>query len=252
MMSDYTPHQMVCPSCSGPSSTGSNCASCLAIPEPFIDTNSRIKDILTDAYPVYDIDNPPPDLDDNWSEDVERVCPCCSGPSSTGGSCASCLANMEDERRADDDLTLYESEFGDPPWGEDRFDDLVTLGEGGEPLQGLNERFRPDKEPRRAEPTDLQDHHIYPKEFRDEFREVGIRIDRDTATIYRFQHEIVHSEGWNEEWRMFWDMAKVSGVDPSRGDVVDYGKFLMKKYGFPKAILHEYQDKSGDLGPYLM
>jgi hypothetical protein len=252
MMSDYTPHQMVCPSCSGPSSTGSNCASCLAIPEPVIDTNSWIKDILTDAYPVYDIDNPPPDLDDDLSMEVERVCPCCSGPSPTGGYCASCLATMDDERRADDDLALDASAFGDPIWGEDRFDDVIMLGEDGTPLEGLNERFKPDKERRQPEETDLEDHHIYPGEFRDKFREVGVRINDDTATIYRFQHEIVHSEGWNDEWRMFWEMAEVSGVDPIRDDVVDYGRFLMEKYGFPEAVLHEYKDKSGDLGPYLM
>jgi hypothetical protein len=246
MMNDYTPPQLVCPSCSGPSSTGSNCASCLAIPEPVIDTNTWIRDILAEDYPIYDIDNPPPEFVDDWSpDDNERVCPNCSGLSPTGGYCPSCLVTMVNEGA---DSPSEAVEFADSAQ-DDLFSDVITLGDVGEPLEGFYEKLK-----RESPDNELDDHHIYPEQFRERFehKDVGIEIDDETATMYRFQHQILHTEGWNADWAMFWDSADLGGIQPTREDVVDYAKFLMEKYGFPEAALHPKADQRGDLGPYLL
>jgi hypothetical protein len=101
------------------------------------------------------------------------------------------------------------------------------------------------------DPVYLHDHHIFPRQFIDEFIKSGIDIDKFTATMHEFQHQILHSEGWNSEWNMFFEMYREADVVPGVDDVMGYGVFLMEKYGFSDAALHTYRDKSGDLGPYV-
>lgn len=109
-MNDYQPHEMYCPNCSAPSPAGGLCASCLAIPEPAIDANTWIREILAEDPSMYHPDNVPPDTYDSWSvPENEPVCPNCSGPSPTGGYCASCLAILLDEAREEHPSTAAAS-----------------------------------------------------------------------------------------------------------------------------------------------
>jgi hypothetical protein len=167
----------------------------------------------------------------------EQYCPNCSGPSPTGGNCLSCRAMLTAAERGDNSSRLQE----------DSFTAIGGDGNGGNGAIGGDENTS-------AGPGELVDHHIYPKEFKDLFEkpDVDIDIDKNTVTMYAFQHWAVHSDGWNAEWNMYFEMYEAAGIDPTRKEVVAYGKFLMKKFGFADAPSHDYKDKGGDLGSHIM
>jgi hypothetical protein len=155
-------------------------------------------------------------IDQSYSgryRDDEKVCPLCLGPSPTGGPCNSCLAN--------------ETSVGDAS-------------------------SQPDSH--RPVDTRLEDHHIFPRQFGERFKDVSADFDihERTVTIYAFEHHFLHDDGFNPDWNMLFEMADVSGVKPTLQDLMDFGAYLVEKYGFSEVPQHRYKDRSGDLGPYLL
>ena len=182
-----------------------------------------------------------------------KYCPNCSGVSPGGGNCPSCLAAVTAaERGADimswlttDTFTAFgaddvapDEKYPTESWSTDDGDGCDVDGHDGQ-----GEEDPPYRNP--------PDHHIYPREFADEFKEAGIDIDEHTVTLYEFQHHIVHSEGWNPDWDMFFELARVTGMQPTREDVIAYGEYLIEKYDLTEAVIHPFHDHGGDLGPHL-
>ena len=100
--------------------------------------------------------------------------------------------------------------------------------------------------------TNPPDHHIYPQQFRQEFERAGLDdIDNYTVTLYQFQHDVIHAEGWNRDWNAFFEEARHAGVQPNVQDVHDWADHLRDKYGLQDAVIHPYRDQSGDLGPHM-
>lgn len=98
----------------------------------------------------------------------------------------------------------------------------------------------------------LHRHHIFPVAFKDKFEAQGVYIDQFVVTMYQFQHSLLHTTGWNSDWNMFFEMYREAGVEPGVDDIMDYGEYLMDKYGFPDAVVHPYWDKCDEnLGPYI-
>ncbi|WP_410791198.1 hypothetical protein [Kribbella sp. C-35] len=165
----------------------------------------------------------------------ERVCPSCSGPSPAGGNCPGCVAALTAAERTATNFWLQDSftSVDDKPeaTNDDEVADEITADYQAPP-----------------------DHHIFPQQFRDRFEAEGLEIDIDlyTTTMYEFQHQILHTEGWNAEWKLFFDMFDEAEVDPDFDDVVGYATFLMDKYGFGDAVLHPYRDQEGHLGPHIL
>ena len=201
------------------------------------------------------------------------ICPTCGGPSISPGPCPVCMATPDDpaldanawiaEALSDVHQASSGREAGDALTAElyaDAAEPLCPSCSGPSPTGGPcaacdagheSDVYDDAEVDEVAEARRPPDHHIYPEQFRAEFEDADVDIDAFTATLYEFQHHLVHSEGWNADWAMFFESADLAGVPPNRADVEDFGRFLMDKYGFPEAPLHAYGDQSGDLGPYI-
>ena len=79
-----------------------------------------------------------------------------------------------------------------------------------------------------------------------------IDIDQHTVTMHQFQHQVVHSGGWNPDWQMFFHTADISGVDPTVQDIWDYAHYLMEKNGFSDSPTHHWGDRPGNLGDHML
>jgi hypothetical protein len=212
-MNDYQPHETYCPSCSAPSPAGGLCACCLAGPEPTIDVNTWIAEILTEDLLVQHVDNSQADSDNTWTTPTdERVCPGCSGLSPAGGYCASCIVTLAAGSEG-------VSPFGDPPdWDPTHYD--------------------------------LDDHHIFPqaKEFSACFDAAGIDIDAWTMTLPEEFHRRGIHPVWNQEWRVFfesseWEAAKATGSgEEMRNRIEEQAAQMMEDYGIKEQWMHYYRD----------
>jgi Predicted lipoprotein of unknown function (DUF2380) len=187
----------------------------------------------------------------------EKYCPNCSGVSPTGGNCSSCMAIMAAAERGG--LEAYREQTC-PRCGTTSPGGLVcsscltlTTPADEELLAYLADDNNAGDVGSSGENKGLRvppDHHIFPQQFRDRFKDLGVEIDLYTVTMYEFQHAVLHSEGWNSDWNMFFEMYKEGRIKPSIDDVMDFGEFMMEKYGFSDAVVHPFKDDGGGLGPY--
>ena len=170
----------------------------------------------------------------------EKYCPNCSSPSPAGAYCNSCRVMMIEVERGDTTSWLLEDSFvsrDDDNFGADFSDDGDVAGD------------KPDKPDKPEMPPD---HHIYPRQFIDEFEKIDdFNIHDYTVTLHQFQHVITHSEGWNDDWEMFFEKFRKEGVEPDLVDVMSYGAHMIEMYGLGEAVIHPDQDKSGELGPHI-
>jgi hypothetical protein len=229
-------HEQYCPNCSGVSQTGGYCAACLAVLTA-AERGDNSSWLQEDSFTAFGGDGDEAfggDGDEAFGGDGggvddrhEQYCPNCSGVSQTGGYCAACLAVLTAAERGDNSSWLQEDSF------------TAFGGDGGDG---------------NAFAANLVDHHIFPREFKDLFKkpDVDIDIHEHTVTMHAFQHWAVHSDGWNADWNMFFEMYREAGIDPRREEVMAYGEFLMDKFGFADAPLHDYNDKGGDLGSHII
>lgn len=77
-------------------------------------------------------------------------------------------------------------------------------------------------------------------------------IDERTVTLYDCQHDVIHIEGWNSDWNMFFEMARESGIQPTREDIVEFGDYMVEKYELQDAEAHYYQNPTVDSYDHLM
>jgi hypothetical protein len=216
-----TRHERYCPSCSGMSPFGGLCSTCLA--------NQSGGDSAS------------------WVVAAERYCPSCSGLSPFGGLCPTCLAVLAADAECFP-IDSY-SPYADDAETGNLGDYAGSTNSDAYAEQAADADSSPLKEDRGHGTP--HDHHIFPRAFIEEFQKAGIDIDMYTATLYRFQHQIIHSEGWNDDWGMFFEMFEQAEVDPDVDDVMDFGVYMIEKYGLDMAIPHPYEDQSGELGDHL-
>lgn len=170
----------------------------------------------------------------------ERFCSNCSSPTPSGGLCASCIVTLSDAGATRDVSYLPDVEIFSP--GSIDYQDIEASGS-----------FSTDEDIESEDHwANLEDHHIFPRKFEDEFKEAGVDIDMYTLTLYEFQHKVLHSDGWNADWNMFFEMYSEGGVDPNVDDVMDFGVYMIEKYGLETAIPHPYKDRTGELGSHLL
>jgi Predicted lipoprotein of unknown function (DUF2380) len=78
-------------------------------------------------------------------------------------------------------------------------------------------------------------HHLLPQQFGAEFERIGFNIEEYKLILRAQEHRDLHRDGWNELWRVFFDIAKESSTAPTRENVLDYLKFMIEhfdlKYG---------------------
>ena len=245
-------HEKYCPNCSGPTPSGGLCPSCqVTLAEGPRDSGGRVNE----STPFTDYNN----FLDNWNSffdgddkgymdadsssldastlNAERVCPNCCGPSPTGGYCPSCLVVLAADDRGSP---------GEPAGSLAGIDDSP----GGLPTTEHSDLADPSSGDQKVSMP--PDHHIYPRQFRDEFEAAKVDIDQYVVTLHQFQHDIIHSEGWNADWGMFFESAKLGGEDPTFEDVLDFGRYMIEKYELGEAIVHAYKDQSGELGPHML
>jgi len=170
-----------------------------------------------------------------------QYCPNCSCESPGGGYCSSCRVMMIEAERGDTTSWLLEDSLvtlDDDNYG----DDFSSDGDDDDDAAG----DKPEEYPMPP------DHHIYPKRFIDEFEKIeGFNIHDYTVTLHQFQHSIIHSEGWNDDWKMFFEKFREEGVEPDVVDVMSYGAHMIEMYGLGEAVIHPYRDQSGELGRHI-
>ena len=187
------------------------------------------------------------------------ICPTCGGPSTSPGPCPVCMSVPDDPyldlnawiAEALSDARQEHLEGAAPEGAGHDYADLVCPSCSGPSPTGGPCPACEAMESADVDTSMLHDHHIYPQEFRERFDEAGVDVDLFTVTLYDFQHRLLHCEGWNADWDMFFESADLGGMPPNRADVEDFGRFLMEKYGFAEAEAHPYRDRSGELGPYV-
>jgi hypothetical protein len=90
----------------------------------------------------------------------------------------------------------------------------------------------------------LQDHHIFPRQFDDYFKQRGIDIDDYTVTLGQTQHlQGVHGKGygdlpgaWNSQWRDFIE----KNPNASLGEVYQQAGKMMDRYGLSYLPIHRH------------
>jgi Predicted lipoprotein of unknown function (DUF2380) len=90
----------------------------------------------------------------------------------------------------------------------------------------------------------LQDHHIFPRQFEDYFDARGINIDDYTVTLGQTQHlQGVHGSGlgtmpggWNSQWRNF----IANNPNASASEVYQQAGKMMDQYGLSGLPIHPY------------
>jgi Predicted lipoprotein of unknown function (DUF2380) len=170
----------------------------------------------------------------------ERFCPNCSAPSPSGNLCQSCMVMLADtgQTREKPHISFEEllaSGFIDTHHQTDPSDSNSS----DESIEG-EDRW-----------VTLEDHHILPVQFKDKFQAAGLDIDMYMLMVYQFQHKILHSDGWNDDWKMFFDVFDEAKVKPTVDDVMDYAVYMIEKYGLEDAIPHRRKDASDEYGAHL-
>jgi hypothetical protein len=170
---------------------------------------------------------------DSRSASSHGFCPSC-GTSSPGGlTCATCLPAGDDSWK---DVPGAGSAATDPLEATDTTTDpAVYLEQTYEPLEASDPRYP-------------QDHHIFPRQFEEEFGAAGIRIDEFTVTIMQAEHlRKVHPQ-WNEAWREFWSWFPAGHPQPTREDIEEKAAELMEAFNLLDLYIHEHGDGSGATG----
>jgi hypothetical protein len=95
-----------------------------------------------------------------------------------------------------------------------------------------------------------EDHHLLPGQFRDKFKDTGVDFNMYAVSMSDKFHDVTHSDGWNANWNMFFEMYEQGNISPTVDDIMDFAEFMMEKFGFSDAEVHPYRDDGGYLGPY--
>jgi hypothetical protein len=88
------------------------------------------------------------------------------------------------------------------------------------------------------DPIYPENHHLIPLQYEDRLPP-GMNIDDYTVTLFSFQHDALHSDGWNCDWGDF--LAAYSPNNPAPQDeVLTHMYELMNQYGIGDATVHNY------------
>jgi len=90
----------------------------------------------------------------------------------------------------------------------------------------------------------LHDHHIFPQQFRQYFKQRGIDIDQYTVTMDAPTHlEGVHGagiDGMPGQWNKAWTDFIARNPNATRQQIFDFAGELMKRYGISSSEIHPY------------
>jgi hypothetical protein len=90
----------------------------------------------------------------------------------------------------------------------------------------------------------LHDHHIFPQQFRQYFKQRGIDIDQFTVTMDAPTHlEGVHGagiDGMPGQWNRAWADFIARNPNATRQQIFDFAGELMKRYGISTSEIHPY------------
>jgi RHS repeat-associated protein len=87
------------------------------------------------------------------------------------------------------------------------------------------------------DPKGYQAHHIFPQQFRSKFEGVfeaeGLSIDDPRLMVWwENKSHLSNAKQYNAAWDQFWTYHEGINIKPTVDQVLDYGKDLMKDYGF--------------------
>ena len=83
--------------------------------------------------------------------------------------------------------------------------------------------------------NEFENHHIFPQQFRADFKRAGINIDQFLVKLGKDVHTGVHQGGWNADWQAF---LGDGGSAPSASEMFDFALEMMQKYGCDASALY--------------
>lgn len=106
----------------------------------------------------------------------------------------------------------------------------LTGGENGPSYSTLNRNnFRDNLSKLTGEnPADAQAHHVFPQEFRERFKDLGINIDDPQyGSWWEASDHRLNAYDYNSAWRNFLRRH------PTQNEALDFGRSLMSNFGIP-------------------